>query len=123
MLDLSLIHISLPLFPPLLSFHGAESFLSDERYGQWEEYSRKQGGVRPVNFLMRLRHHRNHGGGDVYKRQMLRYDDCQRFHFWSGFRAFLLWEMEREYTEEKRKALISRGGLYYDCLLYTSRCV
>ena len=45
---------------------------------------------------------------------MLRYDDCQRFHFWPGFRAFLLWEMEREYTEEKRKALISRGGLYYE---------
>ena len=45
---------------------------------------------------------------------MLLYDDCQRFHFWSGFRAFLLWEMEREYTEEKRKALISRGGLYYE---------
>ena len=45
---------------------------------------------------------------------MLRYEDCQRFHFWSGFRAFLLWEMEREYTEEKRKALISRGGLYYE---------
>ena len=45
---------------------------------------------------------------------MLRYDDCQRFHFWSGFRAFLLWEMEREYTEEKCKALFSRGGLYYE---------
>ena len=45
---------------------------------------------------------------------MLRYDDCQRFHFWSGFRAFLLWEMEREYTAEKRKALFSRGGLYYE---------
>jgi LuxR family maltose regulon positive regulatory protein len=45
---------------------------------------------------------------------MLRYEDCQRFHFWSGFRAFLLWEMEREYTEEKRKALFSRGGLYYE---------
>ena len=45
---------------------------------------------------------------------MLRYDDCQRFHFWPGFRAFLLWEMEREYTEEKRKALFSRGGLYYE---------
>ena len=45
---------------------------------------------------------------------MLRYDDCQRFHFWSGFRTFLLWEMEREYTEEKRKALFSRGGLYYE---------
>ena len=45
---------------------------------------------------------------------MLHYEDCQRFHFWSGFRAFLLWEMEREYTEEKRKALFSRGGLYYE---------
>ena len=45
---------------------------------------------------------------------MLRYEDCQRFHFWPGFRAFLLWEMEREYTEEKRKALFSRGGLYYE---------
>lgn len=45
---------------------------------------------------------------------MLRYDDCQRFHFWPGFRAFLLWEMEREYTEEKRRALLSRGGLYYE---------
>ena len=45
---------------------------------------------------------------------MLRYDDCQCFHFWSGFRAFLRWEMEREYTEEKRKALFSRGGLYYE---------
>ena len=45
---------------------------------------------------------------------MLRYDDCQRFHFWPGFRAFLRWEMEREYTEEKRKALFSRGGLYYE---------
>ena len=45
---------------------------------------------------------------------MLRYDDCQRFRFWPGFRAFLRWEMEREYTEEKRKALFSRGGLYYE---------
>ena len=45
---------------------------------------------------------------------MLRYDDCQRFRFWSGFRAFLRWEMEREYTEEKCKALFSRGGLYYE---------
>ena len=45
---------------------------------------------------------------------MLRYDDCQRFHFWSGFRAFLLWEMEREVYRGKRKALFSRGGLYYE---------
>ena len=48
---------------------------------------------------------------------MLRYDDCQRFHFWSGFRAFLLWEMEREYTEEMRRALLSRGGLYFSSAL------
>ena len=45
---------------------------------------------------------------------MLRYDDRQRFRFWSGFRTFLLWELEREYSEEKRRALLSRGGLYYE---------
>ena len=45
---------------------------------------------------------------------MLRYDSRERFYFWAGFRAFLLWEMDREYTEEKRKALFSRGGLYYE---------
>ena len=45
---------------------------------------------------------------------MLRYDGVQRFHFWPQFRVFLLWEMEREYTEEKRRALFSRGGLYYE---------
>ena len=45
---------------------------------------------------------------------MLRCDDVQHFHFWPQFRAFLLWEMEREYTEEKRRALFSRGGLYYE---------
>ena len=45
---------------------------------------------------------------------MLRYDDVQRFRFWPQFRTFLLWEMEREYTDEKRRALFSRGGLYYE---------
>ena len=45
---------------------------------------------------------------------MLRYDDVQHFHFWPQFRAFLLWEMERDYSEEKRRALFSRGGLYYE---------
>ena len=45
---------------------------------------------------------------------MLRCDDLQRFRFWPQFRSFLLWEMEREYTEEKRRALFSRGGLYYE---------
>lgn len=45
---------------------------------------------------------------------MLRYDDRQHFHFWAGFRAFLRWELEREFAEEQRKALFSRGGLYYE---------
>ena len=45
---------------------------------------------------------------------MLRYDGIQRFHFWPQFRAFLLWEMDREYPQEKRRALFSRGGLYYE---------
>ena len=45
---------------------------------------------------------------------MFRCADRQHYHFWFGFREFLLWEMEREYTEEKRRALLSRGGLYYE---------
>ena len=45
---------------------------------------------------------------------LLRYDDMDSFRFWDLFRDFLLWELEREYTEEKRKALFSRGGLYYE---------
>ncbi len=45
---------------------------------------------------------------------MLCYDGQQRFHFWVQFRTFLLWELEREYPEEKRRALFSRGGLYYE---------
>ena len=45
---------------------------------------------------------------------MLRYGGARRFRFWAKFRAFLLWQTEREYTEEKRRALLSRGGLYYE---------
>ena len=45
---------------------------------------------------------------------MLRCDDVQHFRFWPQFRTFLLWEMEREYTPEKRNAIFSRGGLYYE---------
>ena len=45
---------------------------------------------------------------------MLRYDGVQRLHFWPEFRAFLLWEMEQEYTPDKQKALFSRGGMYYE---------
>ena len=45
---------------------------------------------------------------------MMRYDGIARYHFWPQFRDFLLWEMEREYTPEKRKALFSRAGMYYE---------
>ena len=45
---------------------------------------------------------------------MLRSDGVQRFRFWAQFRTYLLWEMDREYTEEKRRALMNRGGLYYE---------
>lgn len=45
---------------------------------------------------------------------MLRYDDRQHFCFWPGFRSFLMWKMEHEYSEEKRKSLFNRGGLYYE---------
>ena len=45
---------------------------------------------------------------------MLRCDGIRHFYFWPQFRAFLLWEMDREYTDEKRRALFSRGGLYYE---------
>lgn len=45
---------------------------------------------------------------------MLRPDDVQRFRFWLQFRTFLLWEMDREYSEEKRRTVLGRGGLYYE---------
>ena len=45
---------------------------------------------------------------------MLRCDDVPHYHFWPQFRTFLLWEMEREGAPEKRKAIFSRGGLYYE---------
>ena len=46
---------------------------------------------------------------------MLRYDGILKFHFWPQFRRFLLWEMDREYTDEKRKTLFSRGGCITSC--------
>lgn len=45
---------------------------------------------------------------------MLRNDDIRKYYFWPQFRSFLLWEMDREYTAEKKKVLFSRGGLYYE---------
>ena len=45
---------------------------------------------------------------------MLRFGGADRFHFWPQFRQFLLWEMDREYSQERRQALFRRGGLYYE---------
>ena len=45
---------------------------------------------------------------------MLRYDGMRRLRFWPQFRDFLLWEMEREYPEDKRRAILGRGGIYYE---------
>ena len=45
---------------------------------------------------------------------MLQYDDILRFRFWVQFRMFLMWEMGREYSPEWKRALLIRGGMYYE---------
>ena len=45
---------------------------------------------------------------------MLRPAGVNQFRFWAQFRTFLLWEMDREYSEEKRRTVLGRGGLYYE---------
>ena len=50
----------------------------------------------------------------LHNTTMLRCDDVRHFHFWPQFRAFLLWEMEKECSEEKCRAVFSRGALYYE---------
>ena len=45
---------------------------------------------------------------------MLQYDGVLHFHFWEQFRPFLLWEMGREYSPERKRALMVRGGMYYE---------
>ena len=45
---------------------------------------------------------------------MLRQVGKQQLSFWEQFRSFLLWEMDKSYNDEKRRALFSRGGLYYE---------
>ena len=36
------------------------------------------------------------------------------YRFWPIFRRFLLWELEQTYSEDQRRALFHRGGLYYE---------
>ena len=45
---------------------------------------------------------------------MLCYDGVHTFHFWPVFREFLLWETDREYSGQMRRAVFCRGGLYYE---------
>ncbi len=36
------------------------------------------------------------------------------YSFWPLFRDFLLWKMDQEYSEEQKRDLYNRGGLYYE---------
>ena len=45
---------------------------------------------------------------------MLRCEDGQTFYFWTQFRTFLQWEVAKEFSEEKRRAVFSRAALYYE---------
>ena len=50
----------------------------------------------------------------LHNTSMLRCENLHTFSFWPQFRTFLLWQMGREYTDEKRKVIFGRGGLYYE---------
>lgn len=41
-------------------------------------------------------------------------DGNNEFRFWPIFSDFLLWEQERYYTAEQQRAILSRGGSYYE---------
>lgn len=45
---------------------------------------------------------------------MMLYDAPDTFCFWPLFHDFLVWEQDREYTEEQRRTLYSRCGLFYE---------
>ena len=45
---------------------------------------------------------------------MLKTEGKGQFRFLNHFQGFLLWEMRSRYSEEKCRALFSRGGLYYE---------
>lgn len=41
-------------------------------------------------------------------------ESTDRFSFQSFFKQFLQWEMTREFTQQERKTVFSRAGLYYE---------
>ena len=44
---------------------------------------------------------------------MLLYEG-DKYRFWPAFQEFLLWELDREYTDDQRRSLYNRGALYYE---------
>lgn len=61
--------------------------------------------------------------GDVRAGQMLDWiqknssmlqENGDELYFWPQYRDFLRWEMEKTFPDSKVKALLSRGGLYYE---------
>ena len=45
---------------------------------------------------------------------MLLQEEPGVYRFWPLYRQFLLWELEQAYTEEGRRSILQRGGLYYE---------
>lgn len=45
---------------------------------------------------------------------MFLYDDLCYCRFWPVFRQFLLWQQEREYSQEEQERLYERAALYYE---------
>lgn len=45
---------------------------------------------------------------------MLLRDELDKYHFWDIFRDYLMWEDSRKRTEAQRRAVMSRGALYYE---------
>lgn len=46
--------------------------------------------------------------------RMMKINKQGQFSFWEVYRDFLIWEQNSHYTPEQRRALYSRGGLYYE---------
>lgn len=45
---------------------------------------------------------------------MLQYNDIAHYRIWPQFRTFLLWIMDKTMSQEKRNAILIRGGMYYE---------
>jgi len=50
----------------------------------------------------------------IQKNSSMLLEEGGQLHFWPQYRGFLQWEMEKSFPDSKRKALLSRGGLYYE---------